>query len=156
MDQTASNFDIIQANLTHVDLIAPLFDSYRQFYKQAPDLTGARQFILDRLTNEEAVIFLAVTEGDVGLVGLGFTQLYPSFSSISMKRLWVLYDLFVAPQVRRQGIGFALLERAKKLAIETQARGLVLATATDNPAQKLYEKFGYKRDEGFYHYYLHV
>ena len=73
-----------------------------------------------------------------------------------MKRLWILNDLFVTPEARRQGVGLALLASAKTLAVDTGAKGLVLATATDNPAQKLYEQFGYERDDHFYHYNLTI
>jgi len=91
------------------------------------------------------------------LARLGFTQLYPLFSSLSLKRTWVLYDLFVAPEARRQGVAEALLERAKKLGQESGAAEISLDTAIDNlSAQALYEKFGFVRDEEFYTYYLTI
>jgi len=142
---------IIRADPSHVEMAAPLFDAYRQFYKQPPDLAQARQYLLDRLTRNESVIFLAVE----GRASLGFTQLYPSFSSLALKRLWILYDLFVAPAARRRGIAKALLERARQLAVETGATGLMLETAVNNlPAQSLYDQLGWQRDPGFYVYYL--
>ena len=99
------------------------------------------------------MLFLAVDETR----GLGFTQLYPSFSSVSMRRLWILNDLFVASGERGRGVGFAPLEQAARLAVESQAKRLVLATATDNvPAQRLYEKMGWEKDTAFYHYSLSV
>ncbi len=91
-----------------------------------------------------------VAEGPAGAVG--FTQLYPSFSSVSMKRLWVLNDLFVAPEHRRGGVATRLLEAARAHARETGAKGLSLQTATDNPARRLYESRGWKRDEVFLTY----
>ena len=148
----SSPLRVIRARPDHIDLVAPLFDSYRQFYNQAPDLERARRFILERLENQDSVIFLAMQ----GSSAAGFTQLYPTFSSISMKPLWILNDLFVAPQARRLGAASALLERARELAQETGAAGMVLETAKDNPAQYLYEKMGWKRDEIFYTYYLNV
>ncbi len=149
--------NIIKANLEHLDLVAPLFDAYRVFYKQPPDLAGARAYIRARLENEESIIYLAVAEEGDGLAGLGFTQLYPSFSSISLKRLWILYDLFVATRSRRQGVAKALMERARQLARATGAGEIMLDTAKDNtPAQALYEALGYERDEEFYTYYLMV
>jgi GNAT superfamily N-acetyltransferase len=143
----------IRATLDHLAILAPLFDAYRQFYKQPSDLAGARQFLSERLANDESVIFLALGED----AGLGFTQLYPSFSSTSMKRLWILNDLFVVPEARREGIGEALLERARQFAIETGAKGLMLETATDNlTAQRLYERLGWQRETEFYVYHLRV
>ncbi len=147
----AQNFTIIRADLQSVDAIAPLFDAYRQFYKQAPDLERARAFITDRLAKAESVIFLAVGDGSY----LGFTQLYPLFSSVGLGRAWLLNDLYVAPASRRQGAGEALLERARQFAEETGALSLALETAVDNvPAQQLYERLGWVRETEFYTYNL--
>ena len=92
-------------------------------------------------------------EGDQrGEEAVGFTLLYPTFSSVSLKPLLVLNDLYVVPAVRKQGVGEALLRRAQAYAIEQKTRGLTLQTAVDNPAQRLYEKVGWQRDTAFYHY----
>ena len=146
-----TSHSIVRATLDHLDIVAPLFDSYRQFYKQPANLPGARQFIKDRLIRHDSVIFLALLEFDP----VGFTQLYPSFSSTSMQRLWILNDLFVATAGRRQGIGEALLERARQFAVEDGAKGLMLETAvTNTTAQKLYERLGWQRDTEYYVYNL--
>ncbi|MEP7199042.1 MAG: GNAT family N-acetyltransferase, partial [Chloroflexota bacterium] len=118
---------ITRATADHVDLAAPLFDGYRQFYKQASDLDGCRHFLHERLTRDESVVFLAMMDDKA----VGFMQLYPSFSSISIKPLWVLNDLFVAPDARKLGVGSLLLERARQHAVETGAKGLTLSTAAD-------------------------
>jgi GNAT superfamily N-acetyltransferase len=144
--------EIIQASLEHVEVLTPLFDGYRQFYKQPSNLEGARRFLSERLANKESVIFLASNEEE----GLGFIQLYPTFSSIVLKRMWILNDLYVLPDARRQGVGKALLQRARQFAAATGAKGLVLETAIDNPAQYLYELMGYQRDREFYSYYLNL
>lgn len=134
---------IVRATLDHLESIVPLFDGYRQFYQHPADLNGARQFIKNRLIRHESVIFLAFKEEDA----VGFTQLYPSFSSTTMQRLWILNDLFVAPAGRRSGMGEALLERARQFAMEDGAKGLMLETAlTNTTAQRLYERLGWKRD----------
>ena|SRR5438270_2384911 len=147
--------EIIRAGGEHLDLVAPLFDAYRQFYHQAADPAGARQFIAERLKNEDAVIFLALDRKKDSIKGLGFVQLYPSLASIPMKPIWILYDLFVAPSARKLGVGRALMERATQHAHETGADSIILETAADNhQAQRLYEKLGYKRDEVFYRYAL--
>jgi ribosomal protein S18 acetylase RimI-like enzyme len=146
---------ILKASTEHLDLVAPLFDAYRVFYQQPSNLTAASEFIRARLANEESVIYLATTGADDHLTALGFTQLYPSFSSISMKRLWILYDLFVVPQARRQGVAKALITQARQLAADTQAEGLLLDTAIDNySAQALYKATGFKREDEFYTYHL--
>jgi len=137
-----------------LDAVAPLFDAYRQFYGQRPDPAAARAFLAERLSRGESVIFVAVApDGEA----LGFTQLYPSFSSVSLRRLWILNDLFVRPGVRRGGVGRRLLERAREWAVETEAKGLSLATAvTNSAAQALYEACGWRRDDEFRYYYLLV
>lgn len=153
----SNQFNVIQANSTHIEVIASLFDGYRQFYGQPADLSQAHNFILERLMQKESVIFIAVAQNTNSFDGLGFTQLYPSFSSVSMQRIWILNDLFVLPKFRNIGVATALLNTAKAFAIDTKARKLILATAIDNyPAQKLYEKAGYSKDAAFYHYQLNV
>lgn len=140
---------IVRVTAKDVERIAALFDAYRQFYKQKPDLAGARAFVGERLKRDESVIFLALA----GAEAVGFVQLYPCFSSTAMKRMWILNDLFVAPDARRHGAGKALMERARQWAIETNADGLWLETAVDNyPGQRLYESLGWKRDNDFYRY----
>jgi ribosomal protein S18 acetylase RimI-like enzyme len=121
--------------------IAILFDSYRQFYDQTSDLRLAREFIHDRLNAGESVILIAESPTREAL---GFVQLYPCFSSVAARRIWVLNDLFVAPEARGSGVGRALMEGARRLALETGAKRLVLETLTGNrAAQSLYESLGY-------------
>src|SRR5690606_11840106 len=133
----------------HVDIISPLFDLYRQFYKATSDIEASRQFIFDRLSKNESVIFLAIENEK----GIGFVQLYPLFASVALKSLWLLNDLYVDESARKLGIGEALIHTAENFAKETNARGLFLRTATDNLlAQKLYEKCGWVSDEQFYRY----
>ena len=140
---------VIRAQAKDADLIAPLFDAYRQFYQVASNLEASRQFIFERLTNDESVIFLAM-EGERAI---GFVQLYPLFASVALQSLWLLNDLFVDPLMRKQGVGERLMKHAEKFAYETGSRGLFLRTATDNyAAQQLYEKCGWMRDDKFYRY----
>jgi GNAT superfamily N-acetyltransferase len=146
---------IKRASIADLEALAPLFDGYRQFYGQRADLAAARAFLDERLRRDESVIFLAVDD-EGGNGALGFTQLYPSFSSVSVGRLWILNDLFVNPRVRRGGVGRRLLERAREWAVETSAKRLTLATAVDNiAAQALYESCGWRQDE-FKHYVLRI
>ncbi|MGO9643178.1 MAG: GNAT family N-acetyltransferase [Candidatus Bathyarchaeia archaeon] len=146
--------EIIRASQKDVDRVAPLFDQYREFYKERADAEGARSFLMERLTKNESVVFLAV---DRELGAVGFIQLYPSFSSVSMKRLWILNDLFVLPAARKRGVGEALLQRAEEFARQTNAKGLELETWVNNlPAQHLYEKCGWKRNVEFYQYMLYL
>ena len=143
---------IVRAGRKELDDLVPLFDGYRQFYGQPSDVAAARAFLDDRIERDESVIFVAYATPD-GPVG--FTQLYRSFSSVSLKALWILNDLFVRTDIRRSGVGRALLERARQHAADTGAKGLILSTAvTNRPAQTLYESCGWKRDDEFLHYHL--
>src|SRR5215207_166643 len=107
--------EIIRAQAKDVDLIAPLFDAYRQFYKAPSDIEASRQFIFERLTKDESVIFLAMD----GEHALGLVQLYPLFASVALQSLWLLNDLFVAESARKQGVGEALMRHAEQFANET-------------------------------------
>ncbi len=137
----------IRAGLEHLDVLTGLFDAYRQFYGQPPNLPGARAFLEARLRGRESVVLLAVPDDAPG-TGVGFVQLFPSFSSVSMKPIWILNDLFVAPQARRAGVARSLLEAACELARSTGAFRLRLSTAKDNEAAKaLYLASGYRMVE---------
>ena len=114
---------VIQAANEHLEALATLFDGYRQFYEQAPDLDGARAFLAGRLERGESVLFLALLDQDGQEIPAGLAQLYPSFSSASMQRLWILNDLFVAPEARKHGVGRALLQAAREHAESTGAKG---------------------------------
>ena len=120
--------------------LAVLFDSYRIFYKRDTDIIKAIQFLNQRIGQQESVIFIAWSEN----VMLGFTQLYPLFSSLNMKRSWLLNDLFVLEQYRGKGISKLLINAAKELARETHAAGLMLETEKTNiTGNKLYPSQGF-------------
>ncbi len=140
---------ISHAVVADVGDVASLFDQYRQSYGQASDLDGARAFLKERFENSESVILLARRNGEP----VGFVQLYPSFSSVSMRKIWILNDLFVAPAARRFGVAAALLDRAAAFASETGAVRLALATTHDNVAARaLYEREGWTEESEFVHY----
>lgn len=144
---------IIQATAAHLPQLAVLFDAYRQHYEQAPDQEGAAAFLTERFSKSESVIYVAEDEGQV----IGFTQLYSVFSSIGMKKAWILNDLFVDPAHRRKGVAKALIAASRTLGESTAARYIMLQTQiTNEKAQALYESTGFKRDDEFYYYYLSI
>ncbi|GAA0345035.1 GNAT family N-acetyltransferase [Bacillus carboniphilus] len=143
--------EIYQATIDDLDGVANLFNLYRIFYEQKSDIDGARTYIRERIERKDSVIFV-VRDGQKYV---GFTQLYPTFSSISMKKAWILNDLYVDEIARKRGVGEMLLQRAREFAVQTGAKSISLSTAPDNlSAQRLYVRNGYKRDEQFYHYEL--
>ncbi|HET6383952.1 MAG TPA: GNAT family N-acetyltransferase [Armatimonadota bacterium] len=146
---------IRRAGLDDLDLVAPLFDAYRQFYRQSEDLEGARSFMRDRLENRDSVVFLAFCSAGAETAPAGFTQLYPSLSSVSMKPIWILNDLFVAQEFRGRGVGRWLMRAARDFAAEDGAARITLATERGNHrAKALYEAESYILDEVFDHYNL--
>ncbi len=131
-------------------LLAPLFDAYRQFYGLAPDLALSRRYLSERLGREESVVLVAEAADGAAL---GFVQMYPTFSSLRAARVFVLYDLFVAPQARRHGVARRLMESAVAEARACGAVALTLQTARTNvAAQRLYESLGWRRDDEFLEY----
>lgn len=144
---------IKKATIEDLDSIVTLFDLYRQFYEQPSDPEAAKIFLSDRIKSNESVIFLAVDE--YNYKGTGFVQLYPLFTSVGMKRIWLLNDLFVHPDHRKKGVAEALMEKSREFAVETCAKGIILETQkTNSQAQNLYDKLGYKRDKECFYFYL--
>ena len=138
--------------IKHTDLeqLAKLFDGYRVFYKKNSDLNGAKNFLAERIENEDSKIYVCETnEGKL----VGFVQLYPLFSSTRMQKLWLLNDLFVSPEFRGKKISIKLIDRAKKLVKESSACAMFLETGKSNLiGNNLYPKTGFKlnQDSNFY------
>lgn len=136
-----------QATIFDLDVVAPLFDAYRQFYRKPADLALAKRFLQERFQHGESIIFLAMEEGDTAL---GFVQLFPSFSSGAAARILILNDLFVVPDARRAGVGTLLLHAAADFGKAVGAVRLTLSTEVSNTsAQALYEALGWKLQTDF-------
>ena len=136
-------------HLDNLDQLVPLFDEYRIFYKQQSDISRGYSFLADRIKNNESVIFLAYMDDKA----VGFTQLFFSFSSVSLQSSLILNDLYVSKVYRNKNIASSLLKKAKSYCTLNKYKGLALETAVDNPAQKLYEKLGWKKDSDCFHYF---
>ena len=141
---------IIQAKPIHIDQLVDLFDAYRVWYRKESDKLTAKQFLLERMANKESVIYVCENEdGDL----VGFTQLYPIFSSTRMKRMWLLNDLFVHPDFRGKGISKMLINEAKDLAKKTDACGVLLETETTNDiGNKLYPRMGFELEKNNFYF----
>jgi len=132
---------IHQATIRDLHLLVDVFDQYRIFYGEPSDKQSAETFLFDKFEHNESVIFIARDEKFT--YSAGFTQLYSIFSSVSLKRKWLLNDLFVVKAFRKQGVAERLMNAAKDFAIRTKSKGLELSTSSDNvPAQKLYGVWG--------------
>ena len=141
------------ACLDDLDTLEILFSGYLVFYQREVNPVAIRHFLSERISNKQSVILIATSDGKA----VGFTQLYPTFASLSLKPSWILNDLFVLPDTRGLGVANALMTAAKQLAIETKACEIFLQTARSNrPAQALYEKLHYQRDDEFLVYTLSI
>ena len=145
---------IIRASQNHLDELARLFNLYRIFYEEKSNYQKAYNFIRSRMENEESVIYVAIDEDDQLS---GFVQLYPSFCSVALIPIMILYDLYVDKNHRGEGIGRALMNQASKHAKDNDFKRLELSTAITNViGQSLYESLNYQRYEDFYHYALEL
>lgn len=143
---------IRQAVSDDLDSLVPLLEGYRHFYRQPAALEASWDFLQARFAREDSVILLAVDER--GRL-LGFTQLFPTLNTVRLTSRWVLNDLFVDPDARRQGVGKALLEAARAHCEAARVGEMRLATQVDNRiAKALYESLGWQRVAGFDHYTL--
>jgi GNAT superfamily N-acetyltransferase len=143
--------EVRHATVADLNLLVPLFDAYRQFYRHPSAPDRARRFLLERFEHNQSIIFLAFQAE----AAVGFTQLYPSFSSGALARIFILNDLFVTPKTRGQGVASALLQSAAEYGRRIGALRLTLSTeVTNTTAQSVYEKLGWKRDTDFYVYQL--
>ena len=140
------------ATVDDIKVAAVLFNEYRIFYNQTNDMHGAINFLQERIAKNESTIFIAFLDDEP----VGFTQLYPIFSSVSLKRAWLLNDLYVAETARRQGVANALLDKTKEFGTQNNAGWLLLETAFDNyKTQSVYEKNGWiKQTDSFYRFTL--
>ena len=139
---------ISKALISDVAELAVLLDEYRQFYQQKSDVGAAKAFLAERIQLEESVLFFAKNEHEM----VGFTQLYPTFTSVGLGRTWLLNDLYVRSDYRNLGVATQLIEKVIDFSKATNRKKIFLSTATDNlVAQKLYEKIGFSRDD-FYNY----
>jgi len=136
--------DIFQATMNELEEVAMLFDEYRQFYGIESDQSSTKAFLQLRMALKESIIFIAV-ENDKAV---GFTQLYPTFSSIALQRAYILNDIYVKEDARGQGVGTALMQKVFQYCEQQSARYVTLQTATDNiNARKLYENLHMKQDQ---------
>lgn len=144
-----NTISVRQAVLADLDELATLFDQYRQFQGQTSDLAAARLFLVERFNHGQSVVFVAHDDA----APVGFAQLYPIFSSVSLSRVFVLNDLFVHESGRRKGVAAKLLSSLESYAWSVGSVRVTLNVARGNvAAQRLYESRGWKQDDQFFMY----
>jgi len=140
--------EISRATVSDLAELLVLVEKYRAFYKQ-PENEKTLSYLEQRLKNDQAVVFIARVDGEA----VGFTLLYPTFSTVSLSDIWLLNDLYVDESARGKGIANQLMDVAEVAAKEAGATRVFLRTANDNlPAQALYEGRNWVKDEVFRRY----
>lgn len=140
-----------EATLANIEILAKLFNQYREFYGKIPDYLGATAFLSAHLNQARSQIFVAQVSEQL----VGFIQLYPLWSSLEMGRVWMINDLFVRADYRGEHVGQALMQEGIRFAKQHDAVYIALETGMDNlRAQKLYQKLGFVIEDGIYHLHL--
>ena len=138
--------EIKNASLLNIEELHFLFEQYLDFYKIKAAGQISRQFLTERLKQKDSLILLAYDNQEAA----GFVQIYPSFSSVALKPIWILNDLFVAPLNRKKGVAKKLLQELELLAKRRNIFSIKLATAVDNDqAKNLYRSLDYMINEKF-------
>ena len=149
MNEHNNSYKIYQAGLDHLSELVNLFDAYRVWYRKPSDKATAVNFLTERIEQKESIIYVAESDGKL----VGFTQLYPLFSSTRMKRMWLLNDLFVDANYRGRGISKALINAAKELAQSTNACGVLLETEKSNTiGNNLYPATGFELESNNFYF----
>ncbi len=142
---------IFKASILHLDELVPMFDDYRISYKMTSNLKAANQFLTERLQKQDSEIFIAVAENKEIA---GFIQLYPLYSSLRMRRAWIINDIYVKVAFRGEGVARILVERAMELAVYSRSAGLLVETQKTNlVANQMYPKLGFQMYRSFNSYF---
>ncbi|MCO1333496.1 GNAT family N-acetyltransferase [Microbulbifer sp. OS29] len=143
--------EIIQCDETYLCEVASIFDEYRVFCGQSSDIAGTEIFLRDLLCTQASTLLIAVEPKERQV--MGFVNLYPCFSSLTLKRLWILNDLGVSSRFRGAGVSKALLRAALDFAKETKAIRVEFKTEKNNRrARQLYQSLGFEIDQGNIYY----
>lgn len=148
--RNSGSIRVVRVTRKHMEMVADLFHAYLSFYRRDHDRDAIRAFLAARLMRKESAIFVALEGSGHDTHAVGFAQLYPTFSSLRLSRMWVLNDLYVIPGRRRCGVAHLLLAAARTMAVGTCATHMELITERTNlGAQRVYESVGFRRDDRF-------
>lgn len=135
-----------QAVVADLDAVADLLDQFRQFQGQPPGRPACLAFLRERFDHGESVVFLATLDERPA----GFAQLYPSFSSTALARVYILNDLYVSADARRSGAASALLAAVEQYAWTFGACRVSLNVLRSNvDAQAVYRARGWVQDNEY-------
>ncbi|MFM1654677.1 GNAT family N-acetyltransferase [Brevibacillus sp. B_LB10_24] len=138
-----------QSTIQDLAKLVPVFDSYREYFGQEKNPAAAEKFLFEKYEHRESIVFIAEQQSQI----VGFAQLYPSFSSLSLQRIWILNDFFIMENDRGKGIGKQLIGAVIEYASLTKAKGIELSVEhTNTKAWMYWEKQGFHLDEEFRYY----
>jgi len=148
---TNNGVTVRQATIQDIPRLVPVFDCYREHFGQQKNSSAAAKFLFEKFEHRESVIFIAEEQNEI----IGFAQLYPTFSSLTLQRVWILNDFFISGQYRQRRIGEQLFSAVKEFSLVTRAKGIELtAQHTNNKAWQFWERQGFILDEEFRSYFL--
>jgi len=142
-----------RAKFEDLDQLTILFDEYRQFYGSSSNIAESYQFLKQRFENQQSIIFIHIKDD----IFTGFVLLYLGFSTVACSSYYILDDVYVTPQFRRQGAAKQLIDTAILFAAHKNALRISLETQKNNfKSHQLYETMGFVKDDQFqtYHCFL--
>ena len=142
---------IVKCTEAHLEQLVDVFEEYREFCGFDISKNEAKAFLKKLIRNEESVIFIAVDSETDNV--MGFVNLFPSYSSLALQRLWILNDLGVSSNFRGRGVSKALIHKVQEFAKETNAIRIELKTGlTNTTAQSLYKTMDFTIDSDNVYY----
>ncbi|NVJ65053.1 MAG: GNAT family N-acetyltransferase [Gammaproteobacteria bacterium] len=145
--------DIKICNINDLDKLVPLFDDYRQHFKQASDQAAVKEYLQARISSNEAMIYLAQSQDQLH----GFVILYPSFSSIGLAPIWILNDFYLKSGANKRLMAKQLLDRLSQDCREAGAIRIEVTTRKENhKLHKLYKEYGFEKDYKYDYYFLQI
>lgn len=145
--------DIKTCNINDLDKLTPLFDDYRQHFKQSSDQAAVREYLRARLESEQALIYLAQSDDDLH----GFVVLYPSFSSIGLAPIWILNDFYLKSGNNKRLMAKQLLDKISEDCRQAGVIRIEVTTRKENhKLHRLYKDYGFEKDYKYDHYFLQL
>lgn len=142
---------IFKAEQWNLDLLLPLFETYRLSQGMVENPARSFAFLLNRIRFSESVIFIATDKNENAV---GFVQLYPCLSSLQLQRYWQLTDIFVKKTYQNGEIYTALIDKAKEFVNFTQSTRLIVEQ--EAVYQELWEARGFKLNSSKYIFELNL
>jgi GNAT superfamily N-acetyltransferase len=130
------------AGIDEAEPVAQLMVAFRNWYGRDWPSDNAFLASVERLMEDRATEFLLATPDDDS-PPVGVCQLRYRFSVWTATDDCWLEDLFVLEAARGGGVGSALVELALERATARGCRRIELDADEDNPAIRLYERFGF-------------